>query len=467
MKVNKKYLEELDLMIKFRDKTIVCSDNLSYKTYVLKFERNCCNTRFSFINKTKENAKLTSYSLTVDGDDEVTITAGHQLLICAHDEGLKFNFDGEDIDIKKVYRVINDNFTLREDIDYYLYSTIEELSFNCHKNRLGFTDIYCDLRGDYKSYRASGWGYIEYFYYYSTPAMYAIAERLIKLDMVEDIRTYNPSVSHKPIPDVNDIKTLSSISREIISEGSNYSHLNIIDIMTSLEKNPNVGVNGLKMFKEVIDLYNDVNLPYDCDLRIYDSLDAELLNKFDIVTRQFNISTKTLINRMIKALFYETLSISEYLDLCSDYIRISKLLKLEIPTKMPKDIVREHDLVSSQYEYIKDKVIEEAFAKQASENKLLLDTLPESKTLTIVSPTIPNDLINEGLHMGHCVGTYVERYASGTSKIFFVRKKDDVEKSYVTIELNKYNKLVQARGFCNSSPDKEVLKFIDNWVNTL
>lgn len=109
----------------------------------------------------------------------------------------------------------------------------------------------------------------------------------------------------------------------------------------------------------------------------------------------------------------------------------------------------------------------ECFAKQASENKLLLDTLPESKTLTIVSPTIPNDLINEGLHMGHCVGTYVERYASGTSKIFFVRKKDDVEKSYVTIELNKYNKLVQARGFCNSSPDKEVLKFIDNWVNTL
>ena len=467
MKVNKKYLEELDLMIKFMDKTIVCSDNLSYKTYVLKYEKNCHNTRFSFVSKTNESAKLTSYSLTVNGDDEVTITAGHQLLICAHDEGLKFSFDGEDIDIKRVYRVINDNFSLREDIDRYIYLAIEELSFNCHKNRLGFTDVYCNLRENYKSYRASGWGYVEYFYYYSTPAMYAVAERLIKLDMAEDIHTYNPYVSHKPIPDANDIKTLSAISREIISEGSNYSHLNMIDIMTSLEKNPNVGVNGLKMFKEVIDLYNDVDLPYDCDLRIYESLDAELLNKFDVVTRQFNISTKTLINRMIKALFYELLSISEYLDLCSDYIRISKLLNLEIPTKMPKDIIREHDLVSSQYEYIKDKVIEEAFEKQAAENKLLLNTLPESKTLTIVSPMIPNDLINEGLHMNHCVGTYVERYASGMSKIFFVRKKDDVERSYVTIELNKYNKLVQARGFCNSSPDNETRNFIDDWVHTL
>lgn len=466
MKINKKYLEELDLVIRFYDKTIVCSDNLSALTSVLNIGHNCQNIVFSFINNNKENATFTKYSLKIN-DDEVTIEAEHKLLISVHDEGLKFNFDGTDVDVSKLAHIIKKNFILSNNIDYQLYQTVQDLSFNCHKNRLGLSDVFCKLRDDYKSYCTSGFDYLKYFYYYSTPKMYAVAERLIKLGMENDIRKYNPAISHKPIPDANDIKSLSAVSKEIIKNNESYSDLNLIEIMTNLEMNPNVGVNGIKMLKEVVDIYNDIKLPYECNVNLYIRFDAEMLNDFDDITRRFNISAKTLINRMIKASFYEELSISQYIDLCSDYVRISKLLDLEIPTKMPKDIVKAHDLVASQYEYIKNKEIEKKFKEHVSKNKLLLDTLPEDETLTIISPETPNDLINEGLNMGHCVGTYVERYAAGISKIFFVRRKEDVEKSYVTIELNRHNKLVQARGFCNSTPAKEVFDFIEDWICTL
>ena len=58
--------------------------------------------------------------------------------------------------------------------------------------------------------------------------------------------------------------------------------------------------------------------------------------------------------------------------------------------------------------------------------------------------------------------TYGEYIAKNICQIYFLRKKNDVNKSFVTIEV-KDNKVVQARIKYNELPPEEVNKVIRKW----
>ena len=45
------------------------------------------------------------------------------------------------------------------------------------------------------------------------------------------------------------------------------------------------------------------------------------------------------------------------------------------------------------------------------------------------------DLTDEGRFLGHCVGTYVKQIIDGECFILFVRKNDDLNTPYLTVEL--------------------------------
>lgn len=62
----------------------------------------------------------------------------------------------------------------------------------------------------------------------------------------------------------------------------------------------------------------------------------------------------------------------------------------------------------------------------------------------------------------NCVKTYGEYIAKNICQIYFLRKKNDVNKSFVTIEV-KDNKVVQARIKYNELPTEEVNKVIRKW----
>lgn len=54
---------------------------------------------------------------------------------------------------------------------------------------------------------------------------------------------------------------------------------------------------------------------------------------------------------------------------------------------------------------------------------------------TVVIPSSPSDIINEGRNMHHCVGNYVQRVVDNTDYIVFVRHKDTPENCYITCEV--------------------------------
>ena len=82
----------------------------------------------------------------------------------------------------------------------------------------------------------------------------------------------------------------------------------------------------------------------------------------------------------------------------------------------------------------------------------------------IVFPESSNDLINEGVRLRHCVSSYVDAVSEGRTNIIFIRKKDDIDEPYFTVEVSNDNAIVQIRGFGNCLPeDDNLIDFIEKW----
>jgi hypothetical protein len=62
---------------------------------------------------------------------------------------------------------------------------------------------------------------------------------------------------------------------------------------------------------------------------------------------------------------------------------------------------------------------------------------------TIVVPNHPDDIINEGRDMHHCVGSYAQSVVENRTYIVFVRHKDTPNKCYITAEVDTHGKLRQ------------------------
>ena len=86
-----------------------------------------------------------------------------------------------------------------------------------------------------------------------------------------------------------------------------------------------------------------------------------------------------------------------------------------------------------------------------------------SATWSFVELTSGEELVEEGLHMHHCVASYANRCGYGYSAIVSLRR-DGVRQ--VTIEISPAAmKLVQVRGAHNEHPTQEARAAIVQWRN--
>jgi len=82
----------------------------------------------------------------------------------------------------------------------------------------------------------------------------------------------------------------------------------------------------------------------------------------------------------------------------------------------------------------------------------------------IVVPQTPSELVVEGQQLSHCVGSYVNRVINGTSRILFLRREEDPNKPYVTVEVSLNNCINQAYGFSDSVVSNEVAQVLIDWA---
>ena len=174
--------------------------------------------------------------------------------------------------------------------------------------------------------------------------------------------------------------------------------------------------------------------------------------------------------------------ISDYLYL--DYIRACHFLNLDCHDdniRYPKDFHRWHDIRIEEKRIVEEEQerLREEQAKKEKE-KILNDFLISAekylplagfikdKHYAIFIAKSPAELIKEGIALSHCVGHngYDKKMAKQETLIFFVRKIEELDKPFVTIEYSlKTKKVLQCYAYKNSKPEEKVLNFVNKkWL---
>lgn len=148
--------------------------------------------------------------------------------------------------------------------------------------------------------------------------------------------------------------------------------------------------------------------------------------------------------------------ISDYLD----YIKDCKQLGMDIKDKsvlFPKSLYRAHVNTIKQIEFKENEALNAKIRKRVKSLKKKYSFTYNG--LMIVVPTAASDLVIEGKHMHNCVGTYAKSHADKQTTILFIRKVNNPEESYHTLEIMA-DKIIQCRSFANGSIKKDVKKFL-------
>lgn len=166
-----------------------------------------------------------------------------------------------------------------------------------------------------------------------------------------------------------------------------------------------------------------------------------------------------------------------------DYLRMAQAEGYDTSdsiVRFPKDLKRRHDELAAA---ISERQHQEQLMARAEKNRALnariVKHLPKAKRLfwenekyIIIPAGTAEELEQEGRTLHHCVGSspvYKERMANGTGWILFLRKKEDLEKPYYTVEIDlEDDRIVQYYSEFDRQPDKkEIDKVLTEYRNHL
>ncbi len=219
----------------------------------------------------------------------------------------------------------------------------------------------------------------------------------------------------------------------------------------------------LNAYKNNIDLLKDT--VKDRKLRLLESY-----GEFKRIIK--DVLPENNIDKIIKYLQDNDISISSY----ADYVEACLNLNVDMTlTKnlYPNDFKRWHDIRIDEYDTVKavraEEERKEFYAKFASvAEKYLPLQRDKENTFIVVIAKSPQDLVREGTMLHHCVGrmNYDQRFVREKSLIFFIRKVEDPDTPFVTMEYSlEEKKVLQCHAENNAKPNTNVLKFINKkWL---
>lgn len=149
--------------------------------------------------------------------------------------------------------------------------------------------------------------------------------------------------------------------------------------------------------------------------------------------------------------------ISDY----KDYLDMAKQLGYDMKSKsvlFPRNIKKAHDAVNKLLQVKKDKETDGKIRKREAE--LNRKYAFEADGLLIRAPRDMGDFIDEGSMQNNCVARmYMKPHAKGSTDILFMRRADDPDKSFCTVEICK-GEIQQFRAKDNKEPPADAKKFM-------
>ncbi len=322
-----------------------------------------------------------------------------------------------------------------EEINDKDFDLLDEYIFNTFEHQYLYTDSLNDLKNT-TPYRYSNiWTLKDYLtdHYFSLssisfyPVYYKEFEYLLKLKLYE-----------LAINSCSEIKYKGSFKSTFGIEKKYYEFMKKINIdyleLEALKLYPTTDINILNFIK------NNLSL-------------TELILKYttlDKVLNYFKNQNLTLNN------------LHEY----GDYIRCCEEMKLNLKDHtvlFPKHFTQSHDKITNEMIISKDPQTNKRIKNLS--NILILNKYEDDKYIIFPADSI-NSLIDESNKQSNCVRTYCNMVSNNECQIYFMRHKDNINKSFVTIEVRN-NKVVQAKTKFNNDVSPKIMNIIKKWEQTL
>jgi len=151
----------------------------------------------------------------------------------------------------------------------------------------------------------------------------------------------------------------------------------------------------------------------------------------------------------------ENLNKHDFLTYLVDSIRMSRTssLKFKLYAKRLKE---RHDKLASEYKLIKN----EAITKNLLEIHKNTVVKQYGEEYVALVPTSIQDFKEESQNQRNCVLSYTEAVANGKALVIFIRYKEQLKKSYITLEIRN-KRVIQAKKFANQSINPEDRKYLE------
>lgn len=128
----------------------------------------------------------------------------------------------------------------------------------------------------------------------------------------------------------------------------------------------------------------------------------------------------------------------------------------------PDRLKREHDRAAARQKKEANRKLDAAILRQAEKLERFSLTLDG---ISIRPARSAGELEAEGKCLHHCVGGYAERVSKGETYIFFIRREEEPDMSWYTLNLDKdLARVIQNRGNRNCDRTPEIEAFEKTWL---
>lgn len=152
----------------------------------------------------------------------------------------------------------------------------------------------------------------------------------------------------------------------------------------------------------------------------------------------------------------------DYTDLCKQIVSVSDGIRLDPYFSSEDELTALHDNAVGIFNIQKRRITE----KDLSESILRIKPFAYSNEEYMVKvPDSPDEFLKEGRDLHHCVGTYLNRVIRGNTNVMFIRKMQEPDVPFFTVEISSSGTIEQIHGLLNRNLDTEpdLIPFIEEW----
>lgn len=285
---------------------------------------------------------------------------------------------------------------------------------------------------------------------------------------VEKVRNLGTFLNH--IRDYSKYEQFFSAGlKNIASSGISYTIKQIPKGLIKLCKEMNLTLTDT-LIKTYIEMPNEINTLMAMEFNSIDKL--TILHIFEQAVyksawagdpnilkliKQYNYKVQNLFSYFDYIITYEAIErINDVIREFYDYVYMSSKISPKYE-RYPRHLLSTHAITVRNYNRLKTEFDEQQFKK-------CIDKTMEYKyeNYVFIYPNTTQEIKDEAVQQNNCVASYIKRVLNGECHILFMRDKEELDKSLITIEVRN-DKIVQYKGKFNRDCTPKEVEAIQKW----